>query len=165
MIFSNVMNDMDMKQYDGKCVRIINISGDVFDGICCYNDEEYNDHEYGRCEEGLKIENFLFYKSDIREIHSLEEHSGPYGRFHDPYGTLEIMTVEDGFDSIDDILFSEENEHVLRLLNCLDRYLDPSYGYELSCRKEVLEALDKLIRVNESEEVQEKAGKLLKKYQ
>ena len=68
------MSDMDIKRYDGKCVRIIDTSGDVFDGICCYNDEEYNDHEYGRCEEGLKIENFLFFKSDIREIQSLEEH-------------------------------------------------------------------------------------------
>ena len=27
------MNDMDMKQYDGKCVRIIDISGNVFDGM------------------------------------------------------------------------------------------------------------------------------------
>lgn len=155
------MNDMDLKQYDGKCIRIIDISGNVFDGICCYNDEEYNDHEYGRCEEGLKIENFLFFKSNIREIQSFEGHRGPYGRFIDPYGTLEIMTVEDGFDSINDILFSEENEHVLRLLNCLDRYLEPSNRYELSCREEVLEALNELIRVNENEEVQEKARKLL----
>ena len=156
------MDDMDLKQYDGKCIRIIDISGNVFDGICCYNDEEYNDHEYGRCEEGLKIENFLFFKSDISQIQSLEDHWGPYGRFIDPYGTLEIMTVEDGFDSINDLLFSEENEHVLRLLNCLDRYLDPSYGYELSCREEVFEALEELIRVNGNEKVQEKAGRLLK---
>ena len=158
------MNYMDLKRYDGKCVRIINTSGDVFDGICCYNDEEYNDHEYGRCEEGLKIENFLFFKSDISQIQSLEDHRGPYGRFSDLYGTLEIMTVEDGFDSINDILFSEENEHVLRLLNCLDRYLDPSYGYELSRREDVLEALNELIRVNKNEEVQEKTRVLLEKW-
>ena len=47
------------------------------------------------------------------------------------------------------------------LLNCLDRYLDPSYGYELSCREDVLEALDELIRVNKNEEVQEKTRVLL----
>ena len=50
----------DLKKYDGLCVRIIDSNGDAFDGICCHNSEEYDEHEYGRCEESLQIENFLF---------------------------------------------------------------------------------------------------------
>ena len=41
------------------------------------------------------------------------------------------MIVEDGIDSIKDVLFDGEKEHILRLLNCLDKYLDPYYGYQI----------------------------------
>ena len=151
----------DLKQYDGKCIRIINTSGDAFDGICIYYAEEYDEHEYGRCEESLKIESFMFFRSDIKEVIDLEGHQGPYGRFSDPYGTLEILTVEDGIDSIRDMLFSEEDEHVLRLLRCLSRYLDPEYGHELPCRKEIPDALRELRDATENEEIRREADRLV----
>lgn len=155
---------MDLSLFDGKCVRITDTSGDAYDGICSYNSDEYDYHEFGRDEDGLQIEFFLFYRSDISSVESLEDHEGPYGRFLDPYGKLEETAVEDGFDIIEDVLFSEENEHVVRMLNCLDKYLDPNYGCELPCRKEVLDALGELLRVNNDKEIQEKAKRLLDKW-
>ncbi|MBR3341179.1 MAG: hypothetical protein IKG30_06125 [Clostridiales bacterium] len=151
----------DIKHFDGKCVRIVDSNGDAFDGICCFNSDEYNECEYGRSEESLQIGNFQFYISDIREVISLEDHDGPYGRFLDPFGKLEEMTVEDGIDSIRDILFSEENEHVIRLLNCLENHLDPGNGPVLQCRDEVLEALKELLAYNCDKEVQEKIKNLM----
>ena len=91
---------MRLKQYDGQCVRIDCVDGNVYDGICSYNDKEYNEQEYGRHEECLVMVNFLFFKSDIIAIESLENHSGPYGKFLDPFGKLEEMNVQDGLDSI-----------------------------------------------------------------
>ena len=152
---------VDLKKFDGKCVRIIDSSGDAFDGICSHNSEEYDEHEYGRCEESLQIENFLFFKRDIKDIQSLEENSGPHGRFLDPYGKLEIMTVEDGIDSIEDVLFSEEDAHVIRLLNCLEEYLNPDRGLTFSDREAIIEALNKLLEVNSNIAIQEKAWKIL----
>ncbi len=151
----------DLKKYDGLCVRIIDSNGDAFDGICCHNSDEYDEHEYGRCEESLQIENYLFYERDIKEIQSLEENSGPHGRFLDPYGKLEIMTVEDGIDSIEDVLFSEEDEHVIRLLNCLEEYFDPDSGLTVSDQEAIIEALNKLLEVNSNTAIQEKAWKIL----
>ena len=52
---------MNLREYDGQCVRIIDNRGDAFDGICSYNNEEYSEHEFGRAEECLQIENLLFY--------------------------------------------------------------------------------------------------------
>lgn len=61
---------MRLKQYDGQCVRIDCVDGNVYDGICSYNDKEYDEQEYGRPEECLVMVNFLFFKSDIVAIES-----------------------------------------------------------------------------------------------
>ncbi len=153
--------EQDLRRYDNKCVRIIDSDGDAFDGICHHNGAEYDEHEYGRAEEGLQIENFLFFKSDIKEIRILDDNKGPYGRFLDPYGKLEILTVEDGIDSIEEILFSEENEHVIRLLNCLEYYLDPASALSLPDRERVPDVLRKLLEVNSEPDVQKKAWEIL----
>ena len=154
---------MDLAAFDGKCVRITDLNGDTYDGICSYNSGEYDLHEYGCDEDGLQIEFFLFYRSDIRSVESLEDHQGLYGRFLDPYGKLEETAVEDGFDIIEEVLSSEENEHVLRMLNCLEKYLGPNSSYDLPCRDEVLGALEELLKYNKDEGIQEKAKQLLKK--
>ena len=124
-------NDMglmdDLKNYDGKYVRIIDSNGDAFDGIACYNCDEYNEHEYGRCEESLQIANFQFYRSYINSVQSLEEHTGPYGHFPGPYSKIEELTVEDGIESIKDMLDSGDDEQVIRLLRCL---ADKNDGHE-----------------------------------
>lgn len=64
-------------------------------------------------------------------------------------------------DSIRDLLFSEENEHVMRLLNCLDKYLDPYFGYELPYYGEILDALRELLTQNQDGAIQEEAERLL----
>ena len=150
---------MELRKYDGQCVRIIDRNGDAFDGICNYNNEDYDEHEFGRAEESLEIENFLFYRSDIQTIKSLENRNGLYGRFLNPYGKLEELTVEDGIDSIREVLFSEEKEHVCRLLRCLDNHLGG-----LSCRAEVIEALKELASTAEDTELKDSALRLAKRW-
>ena len=110
---------MDLRRYDGKCVRVTDTAGSVFEGICAWNSRDYCEHEFGRREESLQIESFLFFESDIAALKSLERHRGPWGRFSGPWGTLETLTAEDGTDSILDALESEDGEHVTRLIRCL----------------------------------------------
>ena len=150
---------MGLREYDGQCVRIIDNRGDAFDGICSYNSEEYSEHEFGRAEECLQIENLLFYRSDIQSIKSLENRNGLYEKFLDPYGKLEEMTVKDGIDSIQDVLFSEEPEHVRRLLRCLDKHLG-----DLPCRAEVMESLKELANNAEDADIQDAAARLVRRW-
>ena len=114
---------MKLSQFDGQCVQIEDCNGDVFEGYCSYKSAEYNDIEFGCDEEGLQMPNMLFYKSDIRKVTSLEDHEGPYGKFSAPYGKLEEMAVEDGLTMIDEVLLSEEPEHIYRLLLCMEDHL------------------------------------------
>lgn len=150
---------MNLQEFDGKCVRIIDSLGDAFDGICSYNSEEYNEHEFGRTEECLQIENFLFYRNDIQTVKSLENRNGLYGKFLDPYGKLEELTIEDGINSIQDILSSEEPEHVRRLLRCLDKHLG-----DLPCRTEVIDALRELADNTEDMDIQDAALRLVRRW-
>ncbi len=152
---------MNLKQFDGLCVRIIDIHGDIIDGICSYNNADYDEHEFGRYEESLEIVSYLFYRSDIQSVESLENHTGPYGKFLDPYGKLEEMAARDGIDSITDFLFCDDNEHVMRMLNCLDRYLDPYFGYDFPCRAETLDALEELCRTSDDNDIIDEAQRLI----
>ena len=154
---------MRLKQYDGQCVRIDCVDGNVYDGICSYNDKEYNEQEYGRPEECLVMVNFLFFKSDIIAIESLENHSGPYGKFLDPFGKLEEMNVQDGLNSILDFLDCEDPEHILRMLRCLDYYFDPKNHSEFTCRDEVYNALLKLEDVTDDESIKAETRRVLDK--
>ncbi|MBQ8957907.1 MAG: hypothetical protein IJ057_05330 [Bacteroidales bacterium] len=153
-----------LKSFDNQCVRITDSDGCFFDGICSYNNADYNEHEFGRREGSLQIVNFLFYESDIKSIESLEEHTGPYGKFLDPFGKLEEMNVEDGLDSILDVLYCEENEHVLRMLRCLDYHFDPKNNCEFPCRWEAYGALMELEDSVDDEAVREETNRLLNKW-
>ena len=152
---------MQLRKYDGRCVRIVDSSGETFEGICAYNSKDYNEHAYGRCEDGLKILNFLFYRSDIKELSSLEQ-QGPYGRFSAAYGRFEELTIEGGIDSIEDVLFSEEPEHVYRLLLCLGRYFDPASGLRFACPDETMLLLQKLLQTEGDALIREEAEKLIR---
>ena len=73
----------NIRQFDNKCVRIIDRWGGVYDGICMFNSVDYNEHEFGRREEALQIENYIFYKRQIKQVVVLEDNSGrlrPAGR-------------------------------------------------------------------------------------
>ena len=121
---------MNLTKYDGKCIRLTDKYGETFEGICSYNSIDYTYHEYGVEEESIQIICFLFYKSQIKEIKSLENHKGPYGRFSKPYGLLEELTVEDGVDLIDEIMSSEEEEHINRLLDYMYDNIEKIKGKE-----------------------------------
>jgi hypothetical protein len=155
---------MNLKRFDGQCVRIIDLDGIAFDGYCSYYHSEYNEHEFGRAEESLEIVNFVFFKSDIKAIKSLEGHTGPYGKFSAPFGTLEELNVQDGLNSILDVLDCEESEHVIRMLRCLDYYFDPKNRCEFPCRSEVYTALMKLADTTDDESVKAEMNRLLDKW-
>ena len=156
---------MDLRKFDGQCVRITLQCGDVYDGICTYNDQEYDEHEFGVPEESLEMMNCLFYKSDIKTVESLEDHTGPYGRFLDPYGKLEEEAVQDGIMGIEDGLFCEENEHVIRMLRCLDEYLNPDNRQDFPCPNETFNVLRELIKTTDDNEVKEEAKRLIDKWE
>ena len=153
---------MDLRKYDNKCVRLTTVDGEVFDGICCYNCAEYNEHEFGCGEEALQMVCHLFYKSDIRRIESLEDHWGPYGRFSDPYGNLEETAARDGYALIDEVLTCEEDEHVLRMLRCLEKYFTPGSGCELDDREKTAESVRSAMCLTDDPGVRAEAEKLLK---
>ena len=157
---------MNLKIYDNTCIRIVDTDGNDFDGICQYYNAAYNEHEHARDEDRLKIENFIFYSSDIWYIQSLENHTGPYGRFLDPYGKLEEMNIEDGIDGVEDILFSEEDEHVMRMLSCLDKYRDPYFNYNLPYAQDIFVLLHKIKDDDtRAEEIREEAEHMINAYE
>ena len=59
---------MDLNKYDGRCVRIITTSGEVFEGVVSYDDREYAFHEYGHDEEALRLTPILFYRNEKSQI-------------------------------------------------------------------------------------------------
>ncbi len=59
---------MNLKKYDGKTVRLTTRDGEVFDGECGFSSAEYCLHEYGREEDALEIDCYLFFGSQIKKI-------------------------------------------------------------------------------------------------
>lgn len=110
---------MDLNKFDGKCVRIITTSGEVFEGIVSYDDREYAFHEYGYDEEALRLTPIVFYKSEIKSVISLEDVNGPFGHYSEKYGLLERKCLEWGTDMIEEVLDSEDDSQILRMLACM----------------------------------------------
>ena len=150
---------MTLNEFDDKCVRITCKNGEVFEGICIYCNEEFNEVEYGRREESLDIVNVKFYKNCIKKVESLEDHKGPYGRFSEEYGKFEEETVKDGTDSIEEVLFSEEDEHIYRLLAYLYKY-----EKELSYQDDISKIIKEVLKYNNNYKVKEEAQKLIEKW-
>lgn len=145
---------MNLKKYDNKCVRIKCIDGKIYEGICSYDFRDYCFHEYGKDEEALEILHFLFYKSDIEKIESLENVNGPFGRFSEPFGEIEKETVKD-FDLLEQALDDEENEHIYRILLCLEKN-------ELN--EKIIDLLRKLIKYNDDDIINKKAHEIIDNY-
>lgn len=152
---------MNLQRFDGQCVQITDTNGNIFEGNCEYFNECYNEHEFGRNEECLRIVNFLFYKSNICKIKSLQNHQGSYGHFSESYGLIEEMNTRDGIDSIREVLFCEDHEHVHRMLLCLQSYLVPHQGEMSICRGEIIEALKELRDVTDHEGIKKDVERLI----
>lgn len=72
---------MDISKYDKKYVKIKSIYGDILTGIARYDNYDFLMHEYGGDEDGLFIDDFLIYNSQIEAIEEIV-----------PHGTAEIWT-------------------------------------------------------------------------
>ena len=59
-----------LEKYDGKSVIIHTFDEGGFEGRATYCDREYCEIEYGRDEEALEIDDWLFYAGDIERIES-----------------------------------------------------------------------------------------------
>lgn len=111
---------MNLKKFDGKCVRITDALGEIYEGYAAYQSEEYVFHEYGRDQEALLLTPILFYKDDIENIESLENVNGPYGHFSEKYGLLEEQCLKWGSDMIEEVFESEDDAGILRMLACMN---------------------------------------------
>ena len=151
---------MRLQPFDEKCVRITLTNGDVFEGVCCYNSRDYNEHEFGRAEDALQMANFIFYRSDILQIESLEERQGPYGHFSAPFGLLEEINARDGVDFIRAVIEYEEEVNTLRMLRCVDSFLERG---ELRA-EEVLPAVREVPSFYDDPELLAEAERLLRKW-
>ena len=110
---------MKLKSYDNKCVRILTASGEVYEGIVSYCGHDYVLHEYGCDQEALLLTPMLFYKEDIVSVISLEDVDGPFGHYSEKYGLLEKKSLEWGSDMIEEVLASEDDTQIRRMLACM----------------------------------------------
>ena len=152
---------LDLSDYDGKCVRIVSIDGEVFEGYCEHFSEAYSEHEFGREEDGLQMVDFLFYRNDIKSIRSLEDQEGPYGLFSGPWSSLEVLNAEDGADLVDEVLLCEDDVHVLRMLNYLETHPDIVDGYDEKNKKTLAKSLHEMLVLSKDPACHEAAERLL----
>ena len=110
---------MELKSFDDNCVRILTASGEVYEGIVSYCGREYVFHEYGCDQEALLLTPVLFFQDDIVSVTSLEEVDGPFGHYSEKYGLLEKKCLEWGTDMIEEVLESEDDTQILRMLSCM----------------------------------------------
>ena len=110
---------MDLGSFDNKCVRIVTVSGEVYEGVVSFDDKEYAFHEYGHDQEALRLTPIIFYKDDILSVTSLEDVDGPFGHYSERYGLLEKQCLKWGTDMIEEVLDSENDTQILRMLACM----------------------------------------------
>lgn len=132
---------MNIKKYDNKLVRITDIFNEEYEGICSYNNKDYNYHEYAKNEESLVIEYIMFFKSLIKKVEEIND-------FSDKYGHLEEIVVEDGNDIIEEVFDSEEDIHILRLLH----YIKDNTS-KINDKDGLIKLLENLVKYNENENI------------
>ena len=74
---------MELSKYENKHVRIKDIYGETFTGLARYGNYDFLMCEYGGEEDGIFIEDYLIYHSQIASIEEIEVH-----------GTVELRTPE-----------------------------------------------------------------------
>ena len=67
------MKRRDLQNLDGQYVRLTHCDGLVFEGRCEVEGAEYCHYEYGREEDALNIDGWLFYGSDLQSGEVAEE--------------------------------------------------------------------------------------------
>lgn len=71
-------------KFDNKDVTLTTIYDEVLRGTASHNSADYNEHEYGRDEEGLMVNDYLTYASEISNVELIE-----YGPDDDPFRIAE----------------------------------------------------------------------------
>ena len=62
---------MNMLQYEGKIIRVVDKNGRAFTGMPVAFPPEYGYHEFSRGEESIKLQDYQLFESDIDEIREL----------------------------------------------------------------------------------------------
>jgi hypothetical protein len=142
---------MDLKVYDNKLVRIIDNEGNTIEGVCSYNDLETNEVLYGIKEESLILSCTHFKKNEIKSIEEITE-------FSNKYGYLEKSIVEDGIIMIQEVLESEEDTSIYRLLLCIE---DKLSTFSKEDQKELKKIIVTLTKYNKNNKVLEVANRII----
>ena len=110
------MREKDLKQLDGRWVRLVHSDGLAFEGRCEHLHAEYCLHEFGREEDALEIDHWLFYKSDIQSIEAVEP--GPVGVWMDrPLHRMRLepdafRKIESGEKTVELRLYDEKRRRI-----------------------------------------------------
>ena len=144
---------MDLKVYDNKLVRIIDNEGNTIEGVCSYNDLETNEVLYGIKEESLILSCTHFKKNEIKSIEEIKE-------FSNKYGYLEKSIVEDGIIMIQEVLESEEDTAIYRLLLCIE---DKLATIPKEDQKELKKIIVTLTKNNKNNKVLEVANRIVER--
>lgn len=59
---------MRYRDFDDRKVRVTLKTGEVFEGYSTSHSKDYNEHEFNRAEPGIQICDYLFFKSEIKDI-------------------------------------------------------------------------------------------------
>ncbi len=132
---------MNLRKYDDKCVKIIDIFGREYEGNCVFNNKGYNYHEFGKNQDSLQILYFMFYKDIIKKIIVLDK------GFVDDYGLLEEEIILDGVDYVKDSFDYEDDEHICRLIKYIKDHKD------IKNRDEMIEKVKEHLKYNDNEDV------------
>jgi len=146
MIYNNyVVDDGDYKmnliKYDNRFIRLVDGLGDIYEGVARYDSRDYNLHEYGKEEESIQMSHTIFFKSFIKKIEIIDS-------FSDKYGLLEESIIDLGMDMVDEVLTSEEDVSINRLLLCLEDKIKTLSKNDID---ELLKSLDVFIKYNSNE--------------
>ena len=143
---------MNLKRYDNKFIRLVDGLGDIYEGVARHDSRDYNFHEYGKDEESIQMSHTIFFKSFIKKIDIIDS-------FSDKYGLLEESLIESGMDMVDEVLTSEDDISINRLLLCLE---DKIKSLSKSDRDELMNILDTFIKYNDYEDNVREAIKIRK---
>lgn len=83
----------------------------------------------------------------------------------EPYSDKEEKIVCSGMKAINLVIKEGSDDEIMRLLNCLDKYLDPYYGFNLSYADDIFQELHNIIDGSNSLEIKEEAQHLVESYE
>lgn len=145
---------MKLNKYDNKCIKLYTKDGLAYEGICTYHNKDYIEHEYGFPYDALMMSSVLFCNDEINKIEVIDE-------FTDKYGLLEKTVVEAGVELVEDVLESEEDISIYRLLLCLEENLN---DYSTEDIEELIPYFESLIKYNKDEKIVELSRRLKNEY-